>query len=195
ITSELAHRLPKPASAECEPVGRFTVTLDTGTSGVVAKLVVVMPFLMFVLPTTIVRTPSASMTRSRSGNAAAAWETRIAGPVSLCGSSGVLARAPPTNEPLGQLNGVAANTASGQAFWRGVRGEGSCLGRGTSTDLRFGWAAAWLIVVSRLAPLAFEVLELVVALNDGLKASLSQLATWKGVLGCSVPVGPACGRT
>src|SRR5262249_59107420 len=173
MTSELAHRLPKPASAECEPVGRFTVTLDTGTSGVVAKLVVVMPFLMFVLPTTIVRTPSASMTRSRSGNAAAAWETRIAGPFSLSGRRGVLARAPPTNEPLGHLNGSAANTASGQAFCSVVRREGSCLGSCTSTDLMFAWPAAWLIVVSRLAPLAFEVLALVVALNDALKPTLS----------------------
>src|SRR6516165_4885709 len=150
---------------------------------------------MLVLPTTIVRTPSASMTRSRSGNAAAACDTRIAGPFSLSGSSDVLARAPPTNEPLGHLNGSAANTASGQAFCSVVRREGSCRGSCTRTDLMFAWPDAWLIVVSKLAPLAFVVMALVVALNDGLKPSLSQLATWKGVLSGSVPVGPPCGRT
>src|SRR6266480_2978439 len=116
MTSGRAQRLPKPVSAECEPMGRFTVTLETGTSGVLANVVVVIPFLMSVLPTTITRTPLASSTRSRSGNAAPPWETRIAGPFIFEGSTGVFARTPPTNEPDGQLNGFALNVASGHAF-------------------------------------------------------------------------------
>src|ERR1039457_5787304 len=96
------HRLPFPVTAECEPIGRFTVTLDTGASGNAAKVVVVIPFVILVLPTRITRTPLASITRSRSGNACPPWETRIAGPCSFPGSVGVFALAPPTNEPLGQ---------------------------------------------------------------------------------------------
>src|ERR1700730_2505704 len=136
-----AHRFAFAASALWEPVGRFTVMLDTGTSGVAAKFVVVIPFLMFVFPTTIVRTPLASMTRSRSGNAPPACDTRIAGPVSLLGSSGVFARAPPTKEPLGHLSGLAANCASVHAFCRVVRRDGRALGSCTSTDLMFAWPA------------------------------------------------------
>ena len=127
ITSGFAHRLPFAASALCEPIGRFTVMLDTGTSGVDANVVVVMPFLMSVLPTRIARTPLASSTRSRSGNAAPPCETRIAGPFSLPGSVGVFARAPPTNEPLGQWNGLASNVAAGQAFCSVVSRDGSCI--------------------------------------------------------------------
>ena len=56
-----------------------------------AKVVVVIPFEIFVLPTKITRTPLASITRSRSGNAAPPWETKIAGPCSLPGSVGVFA--------------------------------------------------------------------------------------------------------
>ena len=103
IVSGLMQRLPFAVSAECPPIGRLTVMLETGTSGVVANVVVVTPLLIFVLPTRITFTPLASITRSRSGNASPAWETRIAGPCSLPGSVGVLARAPPTNEPLGHL--------------------------------------------------------------------------------------------
>src|SRR5437899_7499029 len=76
IRSFFAHRLPKAASAECGPVGSFSVKLDTGTSGIAAKVVVVIPFLMSVLPTRITRTPLPSSTRSRSGNAAPPCETR-----------------------------------------------------------------------------------------------------------------------
>ncbi len=104
ITSGCAHRSPNAPRALCEPVGRLTVTLDTGTSGVDAKFVVVMPFLMLVLPVRITRTwLGLSTTRSKSGNEAPACETRIAAPVSLPGSVGVTTVAPPTNEPLGHL--------------------------------------------------------------------------------------------
>ena len=57
MTSGWAHRLVLPVSAECGPVGSFSVKLDTGTSGTVLKLVVVIPFLMSVLPSRITRTP------------------------------------------------------------------------------------------------------------------------------------------
>ena len=110
--SALVQRLPKAASAECGPIGRLMVMLDTGTSGVEAKLVVVIPFLMSVLPFRITRTPLASSTRSRSGNAAPPCETRYAGPVSFVGSVGVFARAPPTSDLPGQLKGFASNVAS-----------------------------------------------------------------------------------
>src|ERR1700694_4332950 len=114
--SGLAHRSPNAASAECGPVGSLTVMLDTGTSGDDANVVVVIPFLMSVLPTRITRTPLASSTRSRSGNAAPPCETRYAEPVMVLGSVGVLARAVPTSEPSGHFAGVAANTASRHAF-------------------------------------------------------------------------------
>ena len=45
----------------------------------------------------------------------------------------------------------------------------------------FAWPGTWLIVVSRLAPLAFEVFALVTALNAGLNLSALQLPTWNGV--------------
>src|ERR1700683_615215 len=116
MTSVGTHRLPLAASAEFAPVGRLTVTLVTGTSGVVAKLVVGTPLVIFVLPTTITVMPSACNTRSRSGKASPPWDTKIAGPAILVGSTGVLARAVPTIDPAGQANGLAANVASGHAF-------------------------------------------------------------------------------
>src|SRR5438270_10529676 len=57
ITSGLAHTSPYAASAECGPIGRLSEKLDTGTSGRVAKLEIVIPRLMSVLPTRITRTP------------------------------------------------------------------------------------------------------------------------------------------
>ena len=38
IISGAVHRFPDAASAECAPIGRLTVMLETGTSGVEAKL-------------------------------------------------------------------------------------------------------------------------------------------------------------
>ena len=51
------------------------------------------------------------------------------------------------------------------------------------TDLKFVWPVPMLSVVSRLAPLAFEVFALVFALNEGLKASAPQALTWNGLEG------------
>src|SRR5438128_3759276 len=76
ITSGCAHRLPYAASAECGPIGSVNEKLDTGTSGSEANVDVVMPPLMFVLPTRITRTPLPSSSRSTSGNAAPPCETR-----------------------------------------------------------------------------------------------------------------------
>src|SRR5256714_8667361 len=190
MTSGRAQRLPKPVSAECEPMGRFTVTLETGTSGVLANVVVVMPFLMSVLPTTITRTPLPSSTRSRSGKDALACDTRIAGPFIFACSTGVLARTPPTNEPDGHLNGSASNVAAGHALLSVVRREGSCSGNCTFTDFMFACPAAWLIVVSRLTPLALVNFAIVAALKDGLKPSLSHWLTWNGLDRLWVPVMP-----
>ena len=49
------------------------------------------------------------------------------------------------------------------------------------TDLKFVCPAPMLSVVSRLAPLAFEVFALVFDLNEGLNASPAQLLTWNGL--------------
>src|SRR5271166_4218810 len=104
ITSGCPHSSPYAASALCDPTGRLTVTFLIGTSGVEAKVVVVMLFLMFVLPVRITRTwLELSTTRSRSGKAAPAWETKIAEPVIVPGSVGVSTVAPPTKAPLGHL--------------------------------------------------------------------------------------------
>ena len=110
--------------------------LDTGASGVVAKFVVVIPFLMSVLPTRITRTPSAFEHEVEVGELrAAAARPGRPGPSVCVGSVGVLARAPPTFEPSGQLNGFAANICGRHAFWSVVSRDGSCLGSVTSTDL------------------------------------------------------------
>ena len=84
---------------------------------------------------------------------------------------GVFALALPTSEPAGQLYGFAANVACGHAFCSVVSREGICVGSWTSTDWMFAWPAGWLIVVSRLAPLALDAFPLVVALKEGLNAS------------------------
>src|ERR1700677_4916660 len=61
IVSGLMQRLPFAVTAEWPPIGRFTVMLETGTSGAAANVVVVTPLLIFVLPTTITLTPLASI--------------------------------------------------------------------------------------------------------------------------------------
>ena len=87
------------------------------------------------------------------------------GPVILPGSVGVTTVAPPTNEPLGQFIGLAANCASVHAFCSVVRRDGSAFGNCTFTDLMFAWPATGVTVVVRLAPLAFDVFALVEALK------------------------------
>src|SRR4051794_2536548 len=178
ITSFLAQMLPNAASALCEPMGSSTRTLDAGTSGVEANVVVVMLFLMFVLPTRITRRWfGSSTTRSRSGNAAPACETRIAGPRSGCGSVGVFTTAPPTKAPLGQRSGLVLNTASVQAFCSVVSLEGSERGSWTLTDLMFAWPSPWVTSVISVAPFEREVLWLELALNFGANFSALQFAT------------------
>src|SRR5512142_2549900 len=105
ITSGGEHSSPLLVTAECDPVGRLTVIALTGTSGVSRKSVVVIPRVIFVCPTRITRTPSPLRTRSRSGKAWPPCETSTAGPVIVPGSSGVTARTPPTNDPLGHEYG------------------------------------------------------------------------------------------
>src|SRR5437879_288142 len=107
MISGWAHMFPFAVSSECGPLGSVSEKLDTGTSGSVANVVVVMPPLISVLPTRIVRTPEPSNSTSRSGNAAPPWDTRIAGPLSWPGSTGVVAVARPTVAPAGQREGSA----------------------------------------------------------------------------------------
>ena len=74
LRAEAAERCRAPS---CGPVGRFSSKLETGTSGIDANVEVVMPLLMFVLPSRITLTPwSPSRIRSRSGKAAPPCETR-----------------------------------------------------------------------------------------------------------------------
>src|ERR1035437_4830863 len=70
-------------------------------------------------------TPSPWSRKTRSGKAAFAWETRIAGPVSGAASSGVTAVAVPTTARVGQLAGLTANTVSRHASCSVSRREGS----------------------------------------------------------------------
>src|ERR1700756_4846066 len=132
---------PKLVTAEGGPSGSTTVIEVTGTSGVVAKFVVVIPPVIFVCPTRITRTPSPWRIKSRSGNAPPPWETKIAGPLSRPGSTGVRARTEPTNEPLGQLKGLLSKVAARHALFRVDSRETSCLGSCTSTDLTFALPA------------------------------------------------------
>src|SRR6478609_4269341 len=139
MNSFCLHRFPNAASAEYLPVGSFTSKLDTGTSGMAAKLEVVMPLAMFVLPTRITVTPSPLSTRSRSGKAAPPCDTKTAGPVSLSGSTGVLTVTLPTNDVDGQASGFASNTDARQALASVLKREGRCFGNDTNTDLMFAW--------------------------------------------------------
>src|SRR2546426_5435259 len=177
MTSGCAHRFVLPVSAECGPVGSFSVKLDTGTSGTEAKLVVVIPRLMSVLPTRITRTPLPSSSRSRSGKAAPPWETRYAGPLSVPGRTGVVAVAVPTLAPAGQLKGFDAYVASGQACCSVVSREGSWTGSCVTTERMLAWRAGCVTLTCRLSPFARDGWALVEALNEGVNASAPQPLT------------------
>src|ERR1700733_4076315 len=187
ITSFAVHRFVlvfSAVSAEWGPIGRLTVMLETGTSGVVSKFVVVMPFLMFVLPSTMIRTPSPSSTSSSAGNSSPPCETRNAGPFIATGSVGVTAVAVPTSDPgatFAQLSGFSSNVFARHAFCSVVRRDGSTFGNVTSTDLMFPWPDACVIVVTRLAPFSLECFPLVDAVNAGLKDSPLQPSAWNGL--------------
>src|SRR5689334_21429439 len=101
-----------------------------------------MPLPMKVLPTRITVTPSPLSTRSRSGNDAPPWETNIAGPVSLPGSTGVVTVTMPTLDNGGHAAGLALKIASGQALFKVLKREGNCLGKATNTDLMLACAPA-----------------------------------------------------
>src|SRR5271154_4933139 len=97
------------------------------------------------------------------------------------GSVGVTAVAVPTFEPSGHANGLASNNAARHAFCSVVRREGSCLGSVTNTEAMFAWPAPCVIVVTRLAPLAFDGLPLVDAVKVGVKGSGLQASAWNGL--------------
>src|SRR5207302_3176278 len=176
MTSGWAHRFVLPVSAECGPVGSLSVKLDTGTSGTVLKLVVVIPFLMSVLPTRITRTPLPSSTRSRSGKAAPPCETRTAGPVIGVGSTGVTAVAVPTVDSGEQPSGLAANVASRHAFCSVVRREGSAFGSEVTLERKLACPEGWPTLTSRLAPLSLVNFAPVEAENAGLNWSAPQFS-------------------
>ena len=157
------------------------MTLDTGTSGVEANFVVVMPFLMSVLPTRITRTPLASSTRSRSGNAAPPWETRIAGPCSLPGSVGVFALAPPTIRAARAAVRVGLERRCRARFLQRRQPRRQLLGQ--LHEHRLDVRLAGRLVDRRFEARAvgFRGLRAVLAaLNVGLNASALQLSTWNG---------------
>src|SRR5664280_607971 len=139
-----------------------------------------MPFLMSVLPSKTIWTPSPCSRNSTSGNAAPPWETRIAGPVSGAFRTGVCAVAVPTNDPSGHPAGLALNCASVHAFCSVVSREGSDIGSCRLTLLMFASPGFWAILTVRLAPLALLVWPWVEAANDGLNGRLAQFAAWNG---------------
>src|ERR1700730_16957770 len=129
----LAGRLT--VSAECGPSGRLSSKLVIGTSGTLAKVLLVMPLAMWTLPVRSTRTPSPCRISTTSGKAAPPCETRYTGPLSVPGSTGVLDLAIPISEPAGQVAGLASKVAAGQACWMVVSRAGSCWGSVTATDL------------------------------------------------------------
>src|SRR5579859_4612990 len=181
ITSGFVHRLPLAVRAECGPAGSVSVKLDTGASGVDVNVVFVIPFLMSVLPTRMMRTPLPSSTMSRSGNASPPWETKYAGPLIGVGSTGVIAVAVPTCDSGEQLNGFASNVFARHAFWSVVKREGSAFGSTVTLERMFASPAGWVTVTLRLVPFTFVTFALVDADNAGLKASFSQPSAWNGL--------------
>ena len=153
-------------------MGRSSVNALTGTSGVAAKCVVVMPLVIFVLPMRIVRTPSPSRTMSRSGNSSPPWETKYAGPVISPGSSGVTAVPVPTLEPFGQLNGLASKVACRHALLSVVRARGQLQWQPDQHGLDVGLPRALRDRRQQARAARFaRALPLVVAVNVGLNGS------------------------
>src|SRR5262249_29416428 len=137
--------------------------------------------------TRMIRTPEPSSTRSRSGNAAPPCDTSTAMPFISPGSVGVTALTVPTTAVSAQPSGLAANVASRHAFSSVVSRDGSCLGSVTFTDFTFAPSFGIFSVVTRLAPLTFEVFDVLDAENDGLNASELQPSTANGVESVAVP--------
>src|ERR1700722_4469648 len=113
----------------------------------------------------------------RLGNDSLPCETKIAGPVSGTGSTGVVAVAWPMTDAAGQLAGFASKTAAVHAFCSVVSREGSALGSSTLTRLMFAsyGPAGYPSLTVRLAPFAREVFPEVDAVSFGLNASTAQL--------------------
>src|SRR4029077_17076884 len=94
------------ARIERGPSGSFNSKLDTGASGTLLNVEVVIPFLMLVFPSKYSVIPSPCRTITRSGNATPPWDTRYAGPVSGLLSTGVCAVAIPTADAAGHAAGL-----------------------------------------------------------------------------------------
>src|SRR4029077_18358705 len=80
----------------------------------------------------------------------------------------------PTSDPTGQVAGLVANVASGQACWIVVSREGSCLGSETETLWMLASPDAEETLTSRLVPFFFEPGARVETLNPGLKGRFLQ---------------------
>ena len=117
-----------------------------------------MPFLMSVLPSRTISTPSPCRMNSTSGNAAPPWETRYRRARQRHIQHRREAVAMPMNEPSGQPAGLALNCASVHAFCSVVKPDGSAVGSVRSTLWMFASPAFCATLTTRLAPFALLVL-------------------------------------
>src|SRR5436190_7986560 len=141
-----------------------------------------MPFLMSVLPSRMIVTPSPCSTNSTSGKDALPWETRYAGPESGFLNTGVEIFAWPMLESAGQPEtGLASNRKSRHAFWIVDRREGSWMGSATNTLAMLACPSPFEVVITlKPTPLGLLPCPLTSASKPGLKGSEAQLATWNG---------------
>src|SRR5436190_16501672 len=148
-----------------------------------------MPFLMSVLPSRMIVTPSPCSTNSTSGKDALPCDTRYAGPDSGFVNTGVRIVARPMFEPSGQPEtGLASNRKSRQAFWIVDRREGSWMGSATKTLPMPAWPSPLEVVTTlKVTPLGLLPWPVTSASKPGLKGSEAQLATWKGEASDATP--------
>src|SRR5438270_7440356 len=156
--------------------------VETGASGTALNVELVTPFLIWVLPTRFRVIPSPCRTRTRSGKAAPACETRYAGPTSGWARIGVTAVALPTTDALGHDAGLSVNVAFGQACCSVVSLDGSCLGRSTLALAMFACPEPDVTRTWREAPLILLVRAVVIAVSRGLNGRRLHPPTWKGEL-------------
>src|SRR6185295_429432 len=148
-----------------------------------------MPFLMSVLPSRMIITPSPCSTNSTSGNPALPCDTRYAGPDSGFLNTGVRIVALPMFESCGQPEtGFASNKKSRQAFWIVDRREGSWIGSATNTlAMPASPRPVEVVITFKVTPLGLLPWPLTSAAKPGLKGRAPQLETWKGEASDATP--------